>query len=59
MIRLTRIKKFLKNRFIDSKLTNRASLTLVIEEIRNAEIRHNTKCETEDMEKIVKDFLGI
>ncbi|MBR3173593.1 MAG: threonine synthase [Eubacterium sp.] len=30
-----------------------------IEEIRNAEIRHNTKCETEDMEKIVKDFLGI
>ena len=30
-----------------------------IEEIRNAEIRHNTKCETGEMENIVKDFLGI
>ena len=30
-----------------------------IEEIRNAEIRHNTKCKTDDMEQIVKDFLGI
>ena len=30
-----------------------------IEEIRNADIRHNTKCETEEMENIVKDFLGI
>ena len=30
-----------------------------IEEIRNAEILHNTKCETSDMETTVKDFLGI
>lgn len=30
-----------------------------IEEIRNADIRHNTKCETEEMENIVKVFLGI
>ena len=30
-----------------------------IEEIRNADIRHNTKCETTEMENIVKDFLGI
>ncbi len=30
-----------------------------IEEIRNADIKHNTKCETEEMENIVKDFLGI
>lgn len=30
-----------------------------IEEIRNAEIRHNTVCEVNEMEKVVKDFLGI
>ncbi|MBP5772910.1 MAG: threonine synthase [Eubacterium sp.] len=30
-----------------------------IEEIRNAEILHNTKCETSEMETTVKDFLGI
>ncbi len=30
-----------------------------IEEIRNAQIRHNTVCEVEDMPKVVKDFLKI
>lgn len=30
-----------------------------IEEIRNAQIRHNTVCEVEDMEKEVKKFLGM
>ena len=30
-----------------------------IEEIRNAEIRHNTVCEVEDMPKVVKEFLNI
>lgn len=30
-----------------------------IEEIRNAQIRHNTVCEVGDMEKEVKKFLGI
>ncbi|MBD5136141.1 MAG: threonine synthase [Lachnospiraceae bacterium] len=30
-----------------------------IEEIRNAEPRHNTICEVDEMEKVVKDFLGI
>ncbi len=30
-----------------------------IEEIRNAQIRHNTVCEVEDMTKTVKDFLGL
>lgn len=30
-----------------------------IEEIRNAEALHNTVCEVDEMEKVVKDFLGI
>ena len=30
-----------------------------IEEIRNAQIRHNNKCEADGMEAIVKKFLGI
>ncbi len=30
-----------------------------IEEIRNAEVRHKTVCEVEDMPKVVKDFLKI
>ena len=30
-----------------------------IEEIRNAEIRHNTVCEVNEMQKVVKQFLGI
>lgn len=30
-----------------------------IEEIRNADVRHNTVCEVEDMPKTVKEFLGL
>jgi threonine synthase len=30
-----------------------------IEDIRSAEIRHTTVCEKEDMEKVVKGFLGV
>lgn len=30
-----------------------------IEEIRNAQPRHNTECAVEDMEKEVKKFLGM
>ena len=30
-----------------------------IEEIRNAEVRHNTVCDAADMQKVVKQFLGI
>ena len=30
-----------------------------IEEIRNAEVRHNTVCEVNEMQKVVKQFLGI
>lgn len=30
-----------------------------IEEIRNAEVRHNTVCEVEEMPKVVKEFLGM
>ncbi len=30
-----------------------------IEEIRNAEVRHNTVCEVDEMKKVVKDFLGM
>lgn len=30
-----------------------------IEEIRNAQIRHTTVCEVEEMPKVVKDFLGM
>ncbi len=30
-----------------------------IEEIRTAEVVHNTVCEKDEMEKVVKDFLGI
>ena len=29
------------------------------EEIRNAEVRHNTVCEADEMQKVVKQFLGI
>ena len=30
-----------------------------IEEIRNAQIRHNNICEVEEMQQIVKNFLGM
>ena len=30
-----------------------------VEEIRNADIIHNTVCDKEDMEKVVKKFLGV
>jgi threonine synthase len=30
-----------------------------IEDIRTAPVRHNTVCEKEDMEKVVKSFLGV
>lgn len=30
-----------------------------IEDIRTAPVRHNTVCDKEDMEKVVKDFLGV
>ena len=30
-----------------------------IEEIRNAEIRHNTVCEVNEMKAVVKQFLGM
>ena len=30
-----------------------------IEEIRNAQIRHDNICEVEEMKQVVKDFLGI
>lgn len=30
-----------------------------IEEIRNAEVRHDTVCEVDQMQKVVKQFLGI
>ena len=30
-----------------------------IEEIRTAEVIHNTVCDKEDMVKVVKNFLGI
>ena len=30
-----------------------------IEEIRNAEVRHNNLCKVDEMEAIVKKFLGL
>ena len=30
-----------------------------IEEIRNAEVRHNTVCDADEMQQVVKQFLGI
>ena len=30
-----------------------------IEEIRNAEVRHNTVCEVNEMQKVVKQFLSL
>ena len=35
------------------------SVPNAIEEIRNAEIRHNTVCEAGEMKAVVKQFLGI
>lgn len=35
------------------------SIPNAIEEIRNADIRHKTVCEVEDMPKVVKEFLGM
>ena len=39
-----------------SKIGN-VKVPQAIEEIRSAEIRHNTVCEVEDMPKVVKQFL--
>ena len=41
-----------------SKIGN-VKVPQAIEEIRSAEIRHNTVCEVEDMPKVVKQFLGM
>lgn len=41
-----------------SKIGN-VKIPNAIEEIRNAEVRHNTVCEVEDMPKVVRQFLGI
>ena len=41
-----------------SKLGN-VAVPAAIEEIRNANVLHDTVCEVEDMEKVVKAFLGI
>jgi len=41
-----------------SKLAN-VVVPNAIEEIRNAQIRHNTVCEVDEMKQIVRDFLGI
>ena len=41
-----------------SKVAN-VAVPSAIEEIRNAQIRHNTVCEVDEMKKVVKDFLGI
>ena len=41
-----------------SKIGN-VAVPQAIEEIRSAEVRHNTVCEVEDMPKVVKGFLGI
>lgn len=41
-----------------SKIGN-VDVPQAIEEIRSAEVRHNTVCEVEDMPKVVKEFLGI
>ena len=41
-----------------SKIGN-VAVPQAIEEIRSAEVRHNTVCEVEEMPKVVKEFLGI
>ena len=41
-----------------SKIGN-VEVPQAIEEIRSAEVRHNTVCEVEEMPAVVKDFLGI
>lgn len=41
-----------------SRISN-VKVPKAIEEIRNAQVRHNTVCEVNDMKKTVKDFLGI
>ena len=41
-----------------SKIGN-VKVPQAIEEIRSAEIRHNTVCEVEEMPKVVKQFLGM
>ena len=41
-----------------SKIAN-VKVPNAIEEIRNAEVRHNTVCEVEEMPKVVKEFLGM
>ena len=41
-----------------SKIGN-VAVPNAIEEIRSAQVLHNTVCEVEEMEKVVKDFLGI
>jgi len=41
-----------------SKLAN-VVVPGAIEEIRNAQIRHNTVCEVAEMKQVVRDFLGI
>ena len=41
-----------------SKVAN-VAVPSAIEEIRNAQIRHNTVCEVDEMKKVVRDFLGI
>ncbi|MBR5316718.1 MAG: threonine synthase, partial [Lachnospiraceae bacterium] len=41
-----------------SKIGN-VAVPQAIEEIRNAEIRHNTVCEVEEMPVVVKQFLGM
>ena len=43
------------------ELTNLSKVKIpnAIEEIRNAEIRHKTICQVEEMPKVVKEFLGI
>ena len=41
-----------------SKIGN-VAVPNAIEEIRNANVLHNTVCEVEEMQKVVKDFLGM
>jgi len=41
-----------------SKIGN-VTVPNAIEEIRNANILHDTVCEVEDMQKVVKKFLGM
>ena len=41
-----------------SKIGN-VKVPQAIEEIRNAKVLHNTVCEVEEMQKVVKKFLGM